>query len=103
MENSAKIFLTRDVQDSLRKVQKSFFDIVDDLKATDLDNCEQLKAILKDDNLANAFLIFHENRSKAIRKKILDIMGEEGRELLAKLDDYNVSFDGETEIKGIIK
>jgi len=104
MDNtSAKIFLSKDVQDSFKEIQKAFFGIIDDLRASDADHLEHLKTILQDDTLANTFQLFQENRNKSIRKKVLDTMGDEGRKLATKLDDYQINFAQDIEIKATIK
>lgn len=101
--NTAQFFLSRDIQNSIKTLQKSFFDIVDDLKASDLDNYESLRAILQDDELAKKFLLFQENRTKAIRKKILDSTGDMGRTIQGSLEDYKIEFGDDVEMKGIVK
>lgn len=103
MQNTAQFFLKKDVQCATKNVQKAMFEIFDILKAEDLDNCEQLKDILQDEVLARKFLIFHENVSKVIRKKILDTTGDLQRQLEDNIDNYIIDFPADTEFKGIIK
>ncbi len=99
----AKLFLNRDLRNSVKQVQKTMFTILDDLRAQDMDSYEQLRLILKDDELAKKFMIFHENATKNLRKKILDSNGDCQREIEAILEDYDVQFCQDTELKGYIK
>jgi hypothetical protein len=97
MEQSAKIFLSKDIEVLVKTLQKNIFDMVDDLKASDLDSYQHLKEILKDEDLAKRFMLFHENRTKIIRKKILDSTGDLNRAIYSLLEDYNVDFNQGTE------
>lgn len=103
MDNSAKLFLSRDIQKSIKSLQKEYFDIVEDLKVSDLDNFESLREILKDDDLAKKFILFQENRAKLIRKKILDGIGTLTRDVAGFLDEYQIEHKDNVEIKGIVR
>lgn len=103
METSASLFLKRDIQSATRKIQRTFFEIIDDIKASDQDNYSDLVDILKDDNLARKFVIFQENRTKVIRKKILDCTGDLQRELENSIQDCDVSYKEQVTIKGMMK
>lgn len=100
MENSAKMLLKRDILKSVKAVQSQYFNIIDTLRADDLDNLESLKEILKDDELAAKFQLFQENKLKSIRKRILDAGGNLSREMESLLDDYDIGWSNDTEIKG---
>lgn len=101
--SSAKMFLKRDIINSIKEVQKTTFDIVDIIRAIDIDNYEQLKVILNDEELAKKFLILHENMGKVIRKKILDSVGTATRNVEEQIERYDIQHIEGTEIKGIIK
>jgi hypothetical protein len=101
--DAAEFFLKKELNDTIKKLQKNSFDLVDLISAQDKDNYEQLKEILNDDELAKKFMIFHENMSKLIRKKILDASGEASRKLEEDLKKYSISFNQDVELKGIVK
>lgn len=103
METSAKMFLTREIEKTTKLTQKSFFDLIDDLRAVDLDNVHALKEILQDDELAARFQLIQENKYKVIRKKILDSIGDMQRQLLSEVENYDIKFKSNIEIQGIVK
>lgn len=100
---TAKAFLLSEVAKEIGLVRKVFFEIIEDIKASDSDNFADLVNILGDEDLAKKFVIFQENRNKAIRKKILDSVGDLGRNFSDILEGYKVEFDENIEFKGIIK
>lgn len=102
MSATAKYFFAKELQNSVRNIQKSMFEIIDDIRCDDLDNSEALKDLLQDEDLANKFLIFQEHRSKLIRKKILDNTNDLNRKVDSLLKEYAVDFEQETEIQGIM-
>jgi hypothetical protein len=103
MDKPAKVFLVKDIEESVRVLRTSIFDIIDSLKADDADNFDSLKSILKDEELAKKFILFQENKNKMIRKKILDGTGDVTRSILSYLEDYEIEFADHVELKGIIK
>lgn len=103
METSAKLFLTREIEKNTKSLQRAFFALIDDLRASDLDNVNALKDILQDDELAARFQLVQENKYKLIRKVILDSTGDTQRQILIELENYDVTFKPNIEIKGIVK
>ncbi len=103
METSAKLFLVREVEKNTKSLQRSFFGLIDDLRASDLDNVNALKQILQDDELAERFRLIQENKYKLIRKIILDSTGDMQRQFMTEMENYDIIFKPNVEIKGIVK
>lgn len=101
--NTGDFFFKKDVESAIKIAQKNLFDTVDIIKIQDMDNCEQLKEILKDDELSKKFMIFHENMNKLIRKRVLDATGDLQRQIFVCLEDYKIELKEMVEIKGIVK
>lgn len=101
--DNARAFLQLELNKEIKNIQKSFFDITAFLEAQDLDNCEQLKAILNNDELAKKFMIFHENLKKTVRKKMLDSTGDANRNFEEILNNYDIQFGRDVEFQGEIK
>lgn len=89
MEQAVNASLKKQIQGSTRKIQRVFFEIVDDIRSSDQDNFNDLVLLLKDETLARKFQIFQENRAKNIRKKILDCTGDLTRELEDAINNYS--------------
>lgn len=101
--DSGKFFLEKDIEYSIKGIQKAFFGIIDDLKSQDSDNLERLKSLIQNPIELEGFRLFQENRSKVIRKRILDISGDSYRELLDNLADYIIQTKPNVEFKGVSK
>lgn len=103
MDSSAKLILSKEVEAYVKAIQKSLFNVLDDLKASDLDNVNALRDILKDDELAGRFELLQDNRHKLVRKKILDATGDLQRTMLNSLEKYDIKYIESVELKSYIK
>lgn len=102
-EEMARAFWMNEVRASIRDIRTTFFQIIDSLRMDDLDNLEQLISILKDEDLARKFSLFNENRSKGVRKAILDTTNSCERQLTEYIENFDIAFKKDVELQGLFK
>ncbi len=99
----ARLFFANQVKSSIKDVRNVFFQIIDSLRTDDLDNIDQLTALLQDKDLSLKFSLFGENKTKAIRKSILDTTNGMERNLLEYIENFDIDFKADVELRGLFK